>query len=78
VRQAGTEALSPAAVEAFRHQVAATTNIADIAMEWHTLGCLVDASLHADPSATAALRQQLNVVRLGCAFATTHARRPSI
>jgi len=59
---AGTEALSPAAVEAFRHQVAATTNIADIAMEWHTLGCLVDASLHADPSATAALRQQLNDV----------------
>jgi predicted ATPase/class 3 adenylate cyclase len=59
---AGTVAFSPAAVEAFRHQEAATANIADIAMEWHSLGCLLDASLNADPSATAALRQQLNDV----------------
>src|SRR6185295_1933138 len=56
------EALSPVAVEAFRHQTAAVANMSNIALEWHSLACLLDASWHADPSATAALRQQLNDV----------------
>jgi len=59
---AATEAHSPEAVEAFHHQTAATGNASIIAVEWHLLACLVDASLHADPGATAALREKLNDV----------------
>jgi hypothetical protein len=59
---AAIEAFSPAAVEAFGHQKAALANTGNIELEWHSLVNLIDASLHADPSATPALRQRLNDV----------------
>ena len=59
---AATEAWSPAAAEAFRHQSAAVANTPNIELEWHSLVNLLDASLNADPGATPALRQRLNDV----------------
>jgi hypothetical protein len=59
---AGTEAWSPAAVAAFRHQSAAVANTPSIEMNWPELVNLIDASLNADRSATAALRQRLKDV----------------
>ena len=51
---------SAEALDAFQHQAAAVANIPDLDFDWPALLYLVDASLHSDPSATSALRQQLS------------------
>ena len=53
---------SPEAVAAFQHQAAAVANTPDLDLNWFALVNLVDASLHADPSATPALRETLRQV----------------
>ncbi|HEY0518044.1 MAG TPA: hypothetical protein VGC84_01015, partial [Ilumatobacteraceae bacterium] len=52
-------AQSPEAVNAFRHEVAAVANMAESDLNWPHVVYLTDASLHADPSATPALRRKL-------------------
>jgi predicted ATPase/DNA-binding SARP family transcriptional activator len=51
---------SPEALAAFRHQAAAVANITDLDLHWWALACLTDASMNADPAASAALVQQLH------------------
>ena len=48
------------ALSAFQHQTAAVRNTPDIEFNWFALVNLIDASLHANPSATPALRQTLS------------------
>jgi hypothetical protein len=53
---------SPEALTAFQHHAAAVANTADVDVDWLSLVYLVDSSLHACPSATPALRQQLSEI----------------
>ena len=53
---------SSAALEAFRHMQAAFADIHDVDTNWGSLVDLVDASMHADPTATKRYRQQLQAV----------------
>jgi predicted ATPase/class 3 adenylate cyclase len=57
---ATTVPLSAEALAAFQNQAAALANTPDLDFNWFALVCLIDASLHADPTATPALRQQLS------------------
>jgi hypothetical protein len=50
---------SPVAVAAFQHEVASVANMPDLDHDWFSLVNLTDASLHSDPTATPALRQQV-------------------
>ncbi len=51
---------SSEALAAFEHEVAAVANTPDLDLNWFALVNLTDASLHADPTATPALRQRLS------------------
>jgi hypothetical protein len=57
---ASVAARSAEALNAFEHQAAAVANTPDLDLNWPALAYLTDASLHADPSATPALRQRLS------------------
>jgi hypothetical protein len=68
---------SAEAMSAFEHQAAAVANTPDLDLNWPTLVYLVDASLHADPSATPALRQRLSdmAARVRSPTLTTYAHQ---
>ena len=69
---------SPEAVAAFQHEAASVANMPDLDHDWFALVNLTDASLHADPTATPALRQQVQRLGRSCAVPSTDHVRPSI
>jgi hypothetical protein len=53
---------SPETVAAFRHQWSAVSATPDLDVNWWAVVCVLDSSLHAEPSATLSLRQQLSEI----------------